>query len=69
LSGTHSQNDGMSVYWLAMKIGILLAFIGLATIPIRLLLSKKRAGTFTCFILALGAVSILRAAAAILLYR
>jgi hypothetical protein len=59
----------MSVYWLAIKIGVLFALIGMATILIRLLLSKKRAGTFACFVLALGAVSVLRAAAAILLYR
>jgi hypothetical protein len=53
----------MSGYVLTIKMGICFAFIGLMTILIRQLLPKKKAGIFTCFALALGAVSILKALA------
>jgi hypothetical protein len=53
----------MSDSLLAIKMGIWFAFIGLLTILIRQLLPKKKAGIFTCFALALGAVSILKALA------
>jgi hypothetical protein len=53
----------MSFYWvLAIKIGIPIAILGLLTTLLRLL-SKRRVGTFTCFVIALGAVSLLRAVA------
>jgi len=54
------SNDGMSVEWLlAIKLGICIAVIGLLTILLRRLLSKKGVGTFTCFVIALGAPYIL----------
>jgi hypothetical protein len=51
----------MSVYWfIAIKIGICIAFLGLMTILLRLSLSKKGVGTLTCFAIALGAFFILK---------
>ena len=45
----------MSVHWfVAIKLGIAIAFLGLMTILLRLSLSKKRVGTFTCFVIALA---------------
>lgn len=51
----------MSVYWfIAIKSGICVAFLGLMTILLRLSLSKKGVGTLTCFAIALGTFVILK---------
>jgi uncharacterized membrane protein YhiD involved in acid resistance len=51
----------MSVYWfVAILFGMYIAFLWLMTILLRRLLSKKGVGTFTCFVVVLGAVSILQ---------
>jgi hypothetical protein len=56
----------MSVYWfVAIRSGIYIAFLWLMTILLRRLLSKRGTGTFTCFVIVLGAVSILQIVAAI----
>ena len=55
----------MSVYWyVAIFFGIYIAFLWLMTMLLRRLLSKKGVGGFTCFVLVLGALSILQIVAA-----
>jgi hypothetical protein len=55
----------MGVYWyVALLIGIEIAVIWLMTMLLRRLLSKKGVGGFTCFVLVLGALSILQIVAA-----
>jgi hypothetical protein len=58
---TFEAIGGMSVYWyVALLIGIEIAVIWLLTILLRRLLSKKGVGTFTCFVMVLGALSIVQ---------
>jgi hypothetical protein len=53
----------MSAWSVVIKIGINIAVIGVLTILLRRALSKKGVGTFTCFVIVLGALWILKVAA------
>ena len=53
----------MSAWSVAIQIALNIAVIGLLTILLRRALSKKGVGTFTCFVIVLGALWILKAAA------
>ena len=52
----------MSVYSVVIKLGIEIAVLWLLTILVRRLLSKRRVGGFTCFVIALALLFALKAA-------